>query len=100
GNPTSTYNWKLGNAWNTGNDWFFKNVQVASDPDYSYRRVLGDDLAAGGKTALTVPMLGWVAKDTSSAAFPVSIFGEQASQDGVGAGNGMTKGGSPIEPGP
>ena len=81
GNPTSTYNWKLGNAWSTGNDWFFKNVQVANDPDYSYRRVLSEDMAAGIKTALTLPMLGWVAKDTSSASFPVSVFGAQGGQD-------------------
>ena len=28
GNTSERYNWKLGNAWNTGRDWFFENVGV------------------------------------------------------------------------
>ena len=102
GNPTSTYNWLLGNAWNTGNDWFFRNVMITDDPAYTYRRFLDDDVASGVKSALTLPLLGWVSKDTSSFSFPVTVFGAQAQQDPYfpEAGNGMTKGGTPIDPGP
>jgi len=28
GNTSERYNWQLGNAWNTGNDWYFENVAV------------------------------------------------------------------------
>jgi hypothetical protein len=101
GNPTSTYNWVLGNAWNTGNDWFFENVRISDDP-VAYRKFLDDDLASGVKSALTLPLLGWVSKDTSSFSFPVTVFGAQQQQDPYSpeAGNGLTKSGSPIDPGP
>ncbi len=102
GNPTSTYNWQLGNAWNTGNDWFFRNVMITDDPGYTYRKFLDDDLASGVKSALTLPLIGWVAKDTSSPSFPVTVFGAQAQVDPYSpeAGNGVTKAGAPIDPGP
>ncbi|MCP5099998.1 MAG: hypothetical protein GY943_30970, partial [Chloroflexi bacterium] len=25
GNPSTRYNWRLGNAWNSGSDWFYRN---------------------------------------------------------------------------
>ena len=101
GNPTSRYNWELGNAWNTANDWFYENVNYTGDPTYSYRRFLAADVEHHVATALTVPMLGWVAKDTSSFSFPVSAFGAQAQTDPgrPEAGNGVSKEGRPISPG-
>jgi Glycoside hydrolase family 44 len=35
----------------------------------------------GGRAAITIPIMGWVAKDTSSASFPVSAFGAQEKTD-------------------
>jgi hypothetical protein len=101
GNHTSRYNWVLGNAWNTGKDWFFKNVDYGgSEP--ADRRFIKDDGAHGVATALTVPMIGWVAKDTSSYAFPVSLFGPQqaAAPENADAGNGVTRSGGLLRPGP
>jgi hypothetical protein len=94
GNTTSRYNWSLGNAWNTGNDWFFENVAVKP-----FSAFLAEDEANGLGTALTVPMLGWVAKDTRSASFPVSIFGrQQKADDSRGAGNGRGPDGALLAP--
>src|SRR5207244_11771165 len=31
GNPSTRYNWQLGNAWNTGADWYFRNVKSGAD---------------------------------------------------------------------
>lgn len=102
GNPASRYNWQLGNAWNTANDWFFENVNFTSDPSYSYTRFLEANRAHHVATALTVPILGWVAKDTTSVAFPKSQHPDQAAFDGYRpeAGNGVGKDGKPIPPGP
>ena len=99
GNNTSRYNWRLGNAWNTANDWFFMNVDYTNDPSYSWRRFLDDNRAHRVKSVVSVPMLGWVAKDTESYSFPVSVFGAQkyANKD---IGNGQTPAGNKIEPGP
>jgi hypothetical protein len=102
GNPTSRYNWELGNAWNTGADYFFKNVNYTGDPSYSYDRFLEANLLAHLQTALTVPLIGQVAKDTRSFGFPVSTFGaqEQVDPDQNEGGNGVAKDGKPIQPGP
>ena len=101
GNPASRYNWKLGNAWNTASDWYFQNVNYTSIPDYTYRRFLDEDSQHGVATALTVPTLGWVAKDTSSFSFSVDTFGKQQSvaPEQPRAGNGRLVDGKPIAPG-
>lgn len=75
GNTTTRYNFRI-DAWSTGSDWFFQNVKIDS-----YEVFLGKAADKGGLAAITVPMLGWVAKDTHSASFPVSVFGPQEKTD-------------------
>jgi hypothetical protein len=101
GNPSSRYNWELGNAWNTANDWFFRNVNYTGIQNYSYDMFLEDNLARNVKTALTVPTIGWVAKDTSSYSFPAAVFGEQQTiaPENADIGNGKAKDGKAIAPG-
>jgi hypothetical protein len=102
GNPTSRYNWKLGNAWNTGEDYYFRNVVLGKEASYTYDSFLEANRAKGVKSALTVPMIGWVAKDTSSVSFPLERFGEQQEMDPElpEAGNGVNKLGRKVKPGP
>ncbi len=82
GNPTSRYNWQLG-AHNTGKDWFFENVSAAD-----YRRFLTDNLAHHTASALTVPMIGWVAKDRVSSGYPRTLYGPQRAEDQYRSGSG------------
>ncbi|MDP9034392.1 MAG: glycoside hydrolase family 44 protein, partial [Myxococcota bacterium] len=98
GNTMSTYNYEV-SAWNAGNDWFFENLDVSS---YTYASFLKDNAAHGMASALTVPMMGWVAKDGTSSSFPVSVFGQQQAVDQwrQDAGNGKRKSGDLIRPGP
>ncbi|HVE84127.1 MAG TPA: glycoside hydrolase family 44 protein, partial [Myxococcales bacterium] len=102
GNPTSRYNWVLGNAWNTASDWFFRNVNYTGDPKFTYERFLEDDIAHGMATALTVPTIGWVAKDTESVGFPAAVFGVQKAMapENAKIGNGVGQDGKPLPPGP
>jgi len=91
GNPSTRYNWKLGNAWNAGSDYFYRNG------DYGYRGSSASDdfvaetLAAGGEALVTLPTLGWVAKnnDANTCSFPTPDGGcgdaEKASCDTPGA---------------
>lgn len=97
GNPTSRYNWKLGNAWNTGSDWFFENVQLTK----SWRDFVEAAVARDAHFTITVPLIGWVAKDTTSHSFPVSVYGKQEQTDSwrTDAGNGVRPDGKPIQPG-
>jgi hypothetical protein len=102
GNSSTRYNWELGNAWNTASDWFFRNVNYTPDAAFSWDKFLQTQAARGLKTALTLPTLGWVAKDTKSVSFPVSVFGPQQSTapEDPEAGNGVSPGGKLIPPGP
>jgi glycosyl hydrolase family 44 len=96
GNPTSRYNWET-HFWNSAQDWFFEN-HVATQ----YTAFLADATAHEATTAVTLPMIGWAAKDGTSYAFPVSSFGPQAKTDPwrPDVGNGVNAAGVPIAPGP
>jgi hypothetical protein len=73
GNPSTRYNWKLGNAWNAASDYFYRNG------DYGYKgRSASDDfvaetLAGNAAALVTLPTLGWVAKnnDANTCSFPL-----------------------------
>ena len=66
GNPTTRYNWQL-DAINVGKDWYFENGKSGN-----YREFLSLNRSRHVFSALTVPIIGWVAKDTNSVGFPVS----------------------------
>jgi hypothetical protein len=76
GNTTSRYNPKLGNAWSTGNDWFWENIEIDS-----WDKFVGKAAERGGRAAITVPIMGWVAKDTESCAFTTAAFAHQDKTD-------------------
>jgi Glycoside hydrolase family 44 len=98
GNPTTRYNWQL-NTWNLAKDWFFKNV---GDPNGSYEVFLEENRQHGLETTMTVPTIGWVAKDSTSWGFPASVFGPQQAMapDNPGAGNGVGRDNKDLAPGP
>jgi hypothetical protein len=102
GNPASRYNWEAGHAWNAGKDWFFRNVDYVPEPGPAYASFIEDDLAHGMQTALTVPLIGWVSKDTTSYSFPVDVFGPQqlVAPEDPNMGNGVAPDGGLIRPGP
>jgi hypothetical protein len=102
GNNSSRYNWKLGNAWNAGHDWYFMNLDYVGVAGWSWKNFLAQQKEWGLKSAITLPMLGWVAKDTTSVSWPVS---EHPSQQQIEpykkvAGNGRLVSGNPIPSGP
>ncbi|MBK7857966.1 MAG: glycosyl hydrolase [Archangiaceae bacterium] len=93
GNTTSRFNWQLGDTWNTGSDWYFQNVK--REPFSAFLQ-----LAQQRKvfTAITVPTLGWVAKDGDSYSFSVKELGAQKDADPQhpDRGNGEKPDGSPL----
>lgn len=98
GNHASRYNWKLNDAWNVASDYFFKNVSLLK-PGHSYDTFLEDNLNRKMASAVVMPMVGWVAKDTTSFSFPTSVYGAQAdSEQSSGAGNGMSPDGKELPP--
>lgn len=92
GNRSTRYDY-LNVRSNTGSDYYFENVAE----DTSMQSFITANEATGARVSVTVPMAGWVAKDTSSCGFPQ---GSYATQDAFEfwrptCGNGES-GGSPI----
>ena len=90
GNSSSRYNWELG-TFNHGSDWVFANDGTpAGEP--LYERFLRENDGKGILSAVTVPILGWVAKDRTSASFPIARYPDQSGIDKIrAAGDGRTR---------
>ena len=95
GNTASRYNWELGNAWNTGRDWFFENVAVE---DRAWENFIDQSLRSDSMVIMTLPLVGYVAKDTTSCSFSIKKYGPQQKFDTYrpDAGNGIRPDGSPL----
>ena len=90
GNPTSRYNWRI-NSWNTAQDWFFKNVRPGDsfvfNEDFLMENNVKDIVSY-----ITLPMIGWVSKDSYSGSYPLSVYASQDKFDvSIGFGNGKWK---------
>lgn len=93
GNPTSRYNPRIG-AWNTASDWYFRNVAIETHDEF-----LARVRRLGGRAAITVPMVGWVAKDRESCSYPVSdVAAEKICPERPDCTNGVSKKGVPSSP--
>jgi hypothetical protein len=71
GNANTRYNWKLGNAWNTASDWFYTNVNYGDEDFSASDNLIRESKEVGFAPLLTIPTIGWVAKDTTSCSFPL-----------------------------
>ena len=71
GNPSTRFNWRLGNAWNTGADWFYNNVNYNLEGNV-FHQFLEDKMARDMSIRVAVPTMGWVAKnsDPATCSFP------------------------------
>lgn len=104
GNSASTYNWRI-DARNTGRDWFFESMPIASDDRYQYNSRFVETTRDGkALSMLTIPMLGRVAKldkdGNPLVSFSVSKYGKQKEADTQGladAGDGIAADGTPIQ---
>ncbi len=108
GNSTTRYNWQE-DAYNTGSDWYFENIAENNDhpedlPDGSAAdHFVAQNWATGTDSILTIPMIGWVAKERKEnhpfdCGFKVSIYGPQQAVDpwDTDCGNGVRTSGSKI----
>jgi hypothetical protein len=99
GNFSSRYNWELGSAFNTGADWEFRNINygdgtpAANAPSGFADQFVAAATQAGAPVLLTVPALGWVARDDNreNRSWPAPEHGGPsiaAPDDGQGAIDG------------
>ncbi|GAA1719309.1 glycoside hydrolase family 44 protein [Nonomuraea bangladeshensis] len=92
GNATTRYNFK-NHTYNTGSDWYFENI--VAGPDNTVEAYVKTSRDRGSKQVVTVPMSGWVAKDSPAqhpfaCGFPAARFPAQDAFDpwDAGCGNG------------
>jgi hypothetical protein len=73
GDSSSRYNWEVGNAWNGGRDFFYQNTNYGVLSGSASDAFIEDSLEAGAAVRLTLPTLGWVAKnsDLKTCSFPL-----------------------------
>ncbi len=91
GDATSRYNYRI-EATNSASDSYFENQDNGggSWPNTDFNSFVSGNQTIGAKTLGTVPVLGWVAKDTISCSYPVSAYPNQQSVDSSrGCGNGI-----------
>jgi hypothetical protein len=96
GNATSRYNFR-NHTYNTGSDWYFENI-VAGDSN-TLESFVKTNRDRGTRQVVTVPMIGWVAKDSPSShpfacGFPATRFPQQDQFDewDANCGNGKLNG--------
>lgn len=99
GNTTSRYNWQTDNA-NTADDWYYENNIMTNAYDWNvnegHNAWIAQNKRTGTDSIITIPMLGYVAKDDSSCSFSVTKYGAQTDTDTwrPDCGNGILPGGS------
>jgi hypothetical protein len=96
GNSTSRYNY-TNNTYNTGQDWYYENIVAGSGETLT--DFVNADRAHSSASLVTVPMIGWVSKDSPAThpylcAFPKTAFPHQDDFDSWDAncGNGANSG--------
>jgi hypothetical protein len=82
GDGTSRYNYKL-NVSSAASDWYFENGTGSGGvwPDGNFNDFVTSGASDSIKTIGTVPVLGWVAKDSTSCSFPKSTYPSQYAFD-------------------
>jgi hypothetical protein len=68
GNPNTRYNWAIGHAWNAARDYEFRNYGQDQTPptgtkDSTSDRFVAANLTLGVESEITVPAIGWVARN-------------------------------------
>ena len=67
GNTSTRYNWRIGNAWNAGSDWYYRNGNYGFTGESASDQFAQEAFDAGISTRMAIPILGWVAKDDNNA---------------------------------
>jgi hypothetical protein len=103
GNRKTRYNWK-DDADSAAADWFYLHEAWsppgAPEQEKSWYRFVQDSFAAKAQVNLVIPIIDRLAKRPPAGqrlcSFPLSLFPQQASNDGQGCGNGHLPDGTKL----
>jgi hypothetical protein len=91
GNPASRYNWEKGNCWNAAADWEFRNGNYSNNaradrlPSGAADKAIAAGISAGTDAMITIPTLGWVARDDNNATASTGVPGAGGPPMGPGS---------------
>ncbi len=85
GNTSSRFNYKI-DAWNAAQDWFWHNY--GAHKKGMIDSFMEENRRQGVASMITLPIMGWVAKDRDSYSYPRSLYPKQQHYEGD-AGNGI-----------
>lgn len=66
GNPSTRFNWANGHAWNAARDYEFRNTNYGNPQGSVADGFVADAIAAGAVPLMTIPSIGWVARNDNS----------------------------------
>ncbi|HEV2140248.1 MAG TPA: glycoside hydrolase family 44 protein [Candidatus Dormibacteraeota bacterium] len=75
GNSATTFNWDNGHAWNAGRDWEFRNNNGGRSGN-AVDTFIQQSLAVGAQPLITIPTIGWVAKNDDNNAMASGVPGQ------------------------
>lgn len=96
GNTSTRFNYKI-DAWNAAQDWFWHNY--GSREKGMIDGFMAENRKRGVASFITLPIMGWVAKDRESYSYPRSLYPKQQRFEGD-AGNGVDLEGKPLKADP
>jgi glycosyl hydrolase family 44 len=73
GNSSTRYNWAYGHAWNAARDWEFRNGNGGQPEGRASDKFVTDTLSAGAVPLMTVPSIGFVAKNDDNGTRSVGV---------------------------
>ncbi len=83
GNATSRYDWQTGNS-STANDWYFENIALYNpytNTNENHVQWIDQNVRTLTQSLITIPIVGYVAKDGTSCSFSITKYGAQQSSD-------------------
>ncbi len=101
GNPASRYNWEKGNCWNAAADWEFRNGNYDQNspsdrlPSGAADQGIERNRLHGAEVLLTIPTLGWVAKDDDNNSRSLGV--PEKGGDSISLGSNAIAGYDPSE---
>lgn len=75
-NPSTRFNWANGHAWNAARDWEFRNTNYGNPQGSVADSFVADAIAAGAVPLMTIPSLGWVARNDNSSVQSTGVPGQ------------------------
>jgi hypothetical protein len=73
GNPSSSYNWANGHAWNAARDWEFRNGNLGNPQGSVADASVAAVLAAGAVPLITIPSIGYVARNDNNGTQSIGV---------------------------